>query len=157
MSAPRFDGADYVHERDHVRLGGQIARVYSAMEDGRWRSLQAIAVITGDPPASISAQLRNLRKARFGAHEVERAHRGGGLYAYRLTGRHIASSAKPVSNSPKHLMDLVARMRSAQVNYMTEYMDDGPVLDTAQRLVCLERDVDEYLARNLNPKKEPTA
>lgn len=79
-----FNGPEYVPARDNVRLVGQILRVYDTMRDGVWRTLDGIAVQTGDPPASISAQLRHLRKRRFGSHTVERRHVGNGLYEYRL-------------------------------------------------------------------------
>lgn len=81
---PRFDGADYVPERDDPRLTSQLGRIKSLMLDGEWRTLATIESITGDPPASISAQLRHLRKPRFGAYNVERRHLGGGLYEYRV-------------------------------------------------------------------------
>ena len=42
------------------------------------------AVATGDPPESVSAQLRHLRKERFGSHTVEKKYLGDGLYVYRL-------------------------------------------------------------------------
>jgi len=81
----RFDGDDYVDERDRPRLSGQIQRIYNLMADGLWRTLEAISRATGDPPASVSAQLRHLRKKRFGGHTVERQHMGNGLYRYRVT------------------------------------------------------------------------
>lgn len=81
---PMFDGADYIPIRDNARLTGQIKRIYSLMSDGKWRTLQEIEQETGDPQASISAQLRHLRKARFGGHTVKREHLGGGLYRYKL-------------------------------------------------------------------------
>lgn len=80
----RFDGADYVHERDHSRLKGQMLRVYSLMKDGCWRTLREISDITGDPEASVSAQLRHLRKERFGSYQVDRIRGSNGLYYYRL-------------------------------------------------------------------------
>jgi len=80
----RFNGADYIPSRDDARLSGQILRVWECMEDGNWRTLREIANITGDPEASISAQLRHLRKERFGGHEVEREYVSNGLYKYRL-------------------------------------------------------------------------
>lgn len=80
----RFDGTDYVAERDNARLTGQILRVWECMASGQWRTLREIADITGDPEASVSAQLRHLRKERFGSHKVEREHVGKGLYKYRL-------------------------------------------------------------------------
>lgn len=79
-----FDGADYKPGRDDVRLTGQLERIYSVMRDGMWRSLPAIENETGAPQASISAQLRNLRKARFGGHRVDKEYIGTGVYLYRL-------------------------------------------------------------------------
>lgn len=79
-----FNGPEYEPERDYVRLQGQTQRVFDLMKDGRWRTLSAIADETGDPHASISAQLRHLKKPRFGKHKVEREHLGEGLYQYRL-------------------------------------------------------------------------
>lgn len=82
-----FAGASYDPKEDDERLLNQIARVYSAMEDGTWRTLHEIEAITNDPPASISAQLRHLRKAKFGGYTVNRRTRGGrseGLYEYQV-------------------------------------------------------------------------
>ena len=80
----RFNGADYDHERDSVRLTGQLLRIWNVVNDGRWRTLKDIANITGDPEASVSAQLRHLRKPRFGGHTVEREYINNGLYKYRV-------------------------------------------------------------------------
>lgn len=84
---PRFDGAVYVPRVDDVRLTGQLRRVFDLMSDGRWRTLAEIEQATGDPAASVSAQLRHLRKSRFGAHRVEKRRRGAaeaGLWEYQL-------------------------------------------------------------------------
>jgi hypothetical protein len=81
---PRFNGADYQPERDDVRLSGQIARIWNCMCDSRWRTLKDISNLTGDPEASISAQLRHLRKRRFGRHTIEREYIINGVYRYRL-------------------------------------------------------------------------
>lgn len=80
----RFDGADYNHERDSDRLTGQIKRVFAAIKDGEWRTVFEISRDTGDPQTSVSAQLRNLRKARYGAWNIECRYAGNGLYEYRL-------------------------------------------------------------------------
>lgn len=80
-------GPSYVAELDGPRLKGQIARVHEAMIDGKWRTLPEIEKKTGDPQASISAQLRHLRKARFGSYRVDKRRRGAdtrGLWEYRL-------------------------------------------------------------------------
>ncbi len=86
LTAPvTFDGADYLPERDRERLTGQLQRVFRCMSDGAWRTLHQISRLTGDPEPSISAQLRHLRKPRFGSHTVERNYLGNGLYQYRLS------------------------------------------------------------------------
>ena len=87
VGEPRFNGPEYEQVHDQARLTGQILRVYDLMKDGEWRTLGEIGEATGDPQASISAQLRHLRKPRFGSHVVERRARGErshGLYEYRL-------------------------------------------------------------------------
>lgn len=80
----RFDGDDYKPSRDRGRLTGQLKAVWEVMQDGKWRTLSQIEEITGAPQASISAQLRNLRKERFGSHKVNRKHLQGGLYEYQI-------------------------------------------------------------------------
>lgn len=82
-----FNGSDYVPAIDDARLTRQHERVRECMIDGAWRTLDEIAALTRDPVASISAQLRHLRKARFGGWIVEkrsRSDRARGLYEYRL-------------------------------------------------------------------------
>lgn len=81
---PIFHGSDIDNKRDTPRLTKQILRVYNAMKDGQWRSLGDIEEITGDGQASISAQLRNLKKRDFGCHNIEKRHVKGGLFEYRL-------------------------------------------------------------------------
>lgn len=86
--APRFNGSDYDKNHDLPRLTGQIKRVFACMSDGKWRTLEEIQAETGDPQASVSAQLRHLRKPRFGLHAVEKRPRGErchGLWEYKLT------------------------------------------------------------------------
>jgi hypothetical protein len=80
----RFNGADYVPARDNGRLTKQLTRIYELMSDHEWRTLVQIEEVTGDPTPSISAQLRHLRKERFGSHVIDKRHLGNGLYEYRL-------------------------------------------------------------------------
>jgi len=85
--AGHFNGSDYDPKFDDKRLKGQIARVFHCMKDGKWRTLEEISKVTKDPHASISAQLRHLRKDRFGSHIVDKRSRGArerGLWEYRL-------------------------------------------------------------------------
>lgn len=82
-----FEGPDYVREFDQSRLTGQILRVFNLMKDARWRTLGEIADMTGDPQASISAQLRHMRKEKWGLHTVDKRRRGDesvGLFEYKL-------------------------------------------------------------------------
>ena len=81
----KFDGDDIDHERDCARLTGQLKRVYEYMHTHEWCSLQDISEATSDPEASVSAQIRNLRKDRFGAHTIDRKYHGNGLYEYKMT------------------------------------------------------------------------
>ena len=82
-----FDGPAYDPDLDRVRLAGQLLRVWDAMVGGLWWTLDELSERTGDPPASISAQMRHLRKDKFGAHTIEKRRRGledSGLWEYRL-------------------------------------------------------------------------
>lgn len=85
MTSTRFNGSDYDPMRDDVRLTGQLLRVWQVVSGGAWLTLRQIAERTGDPESSISAQLRHLRKDRFGGHTVEKRHVRNGLYEYRVT------------------------------------------------------------------------
>lgn len=79
-----FDGVTYEHDKDYKRLKGQVGAVYRVMSDGKWRTLEEISMTLGFPQASVSARLRDLRKARFGAHEVQRRRFTEGQWEYRL-------------------------------------------------------------------------
>jgi len=81
-----FDGETYDHERDSPRLTTQYDRTFNLMRDGAWRTLAEIASAIGCPEASVSARLRDMRKARFGEHTVSHRIREGatGLWEYRL-------------------------------------------------------------------------
>ena len=70
IKTARYEGP--VNAADCARLEGQTLRIYRLMIDGTWRTLEEIQRATGDPQASISAQLRHLRKGRFGAHIVDK-------------------------------------------------------------------------------------
>lgn len=81
LKAARYEGP--VNDADCERLKKQMKRIYSLMSDGRWRTLAEIEALTGDPQASISAQLRHLRKPRFGSHTVNKQRRGN-QWEYQL-------------------------------------------------------------------------
>jgi len=87
VELPNFNGSDYDPAFDHARLSSQYVRIFNLMCDGKWRTLAEISNVTGDPAASISAQLRHMRKPRFGSHTINKriiGERIRGLYEYQL-------------------------------------------------------------------------
>lgn len=108
----QFNGPEHRPEHDEVRLTGQCLRVRGLMLDGEWRTLAEIASALGDPAASVSAQLRHLRKPRFGSYIIDRRSRGDrkrGLYEYRLQ--------KP---DPAHVSPERADLRRENLKLRTE-------------------------------------
>ena len=82
-----FKGSDYHATTDGPRLTKQHERIRDLMADGVWRTLAEIAAATGDHEASVSAQLRHLRKSAFGGHAVNKRRRGAasrGLWEYQV-------------------------------------------------------------------------
>lgn len=79
-----FDGATFIPERDGPRITRQHHRVLAILRDGREHTLSELHELTGDPEASISARIRDLRKPRFGAHVIHRTYVRRGLHTYRL-------------------------------------------------------------------------
>jgi hypothetical protein len=77
-----FDGPDLT-AADHHRLTGQLLTITRLMSDRRWYTLKEIEAATGYGQASISAQLRNLRKPDFGSHVVDRD-KPAGVNLYRV-------------------------------------------------------------------------
>ena len=126
MSKYTFDGSEYNHKRDGGRLSAQYDRVFALMKDGCERSLQQISEATGDPEASISARLRDMRKPRFGGHSVSKRYLGNGNYNYCLV----------VNNSP--VVELTPSEESEE-----EYvrLDDGKLAHRAIAEEIMERDL----------------
>ena len=83
-SPPIFDGETFDPEQDTVRLTGQLARVYTVMSDGLWRTLSELKNLAGGSEAGVSARLRDLRKRKWGAQTVNRRRRSEGLWEYQL-------------------------------------------------------------------------
>jgi len=92
-----FDGADYQPTLDQQRLTGQLDTIRSIMLDQRWHTVDDIVAKTRFPANSVQAQLRNLRKPRFGGYQVEKRRvTDTGLYEYRLGHSHYyAEQPKP--------------------------------------------------------------
>jgi hypothetical protein len=71
---------------DIGRLNTQRQHVLEVVDNGEWWTLAEIADETGYPEASISARLRDFRKARYGGFTVLRERMPGtnGLHQYKL-------------------------------------------------------------------------
>jgi hypothetical protein len=113
----RFNGPEYVPDRDNARLGKQLCDIVMLMRDQQWRTFYEIRAVTGHPEASISAQLRHLRKQRFGHHTVNRNARGDkkrGLFEYQLVlhGPLIAEPAAKTSGKVRTFAQVQAKLDS---------------------------------------------
>jgi len=104
MQELRFDGATYEPERDRDRLSRQHGAVKQALSDGGWwtltelrEHLAAFGIVASE--AGVSARIRDLRKPRFGSHNIVRKRVGSGLFAYCLlpVGRAAAALAEAKS------------------------------------------------------------
>ena len=80
----RFDGETYEPAKDRKRLNTQYRAVFAAMSDGKTHTLYELAATTGYSEQSISARIRDFRKARNGGHEVIKRRVAGGLWEYTL-------------------------------------------------------------------------
>jgi hypothetical protein len=80
-----FDGKTYEPRRDKFRLSAQLREVQQILADRQWHTLAEMANRTGGSEAGISARIRDLRKARFGQHTIERQHIKDGLWRYRMS------------------------------------------------------------------------
>lgn len=98
-SSPFYDrgsgtfGPDYSVPRDGPRIELQQERIREYMRLAGWRTLEEIEVATGDPQSSISAQLRHLRKPKFGGWIVDKRIRSEGTWEYRLTAPVIVEAS----------------------------------------------------------------
>lgn len=97
-------GPAYDEHLDGARIKRQHETIRDLMLDGVPRTLPELAEKTGYPESSISAQLRHLRKTRFGAWNVMKERIGdSGLWAYWIQGRAmpgLSPTAEDSSTSP---------------------------------------------------------
>jgi hypothetical protein len=54
------------------RLSAKINLLRIALADEKWHTLDDLAKTTDSPEASVSANIRNLRKVEFGSHRIDR-------------------------------------------------------------------------------------
>lgn len=79
-------GPDFDERLDGERIRTQLDCIREYMLSVGWKSLQEIKSVLRYPESSISAQLRHLRKERFGAYVVEKRRRGlSGTWEYQVS------------------------------------------------------------------------
>ncbi len=88
----KFDGDHYDHEIDCERLTGQMLDVLNCIikknsAGSLWWTVKEIEQETGHPQPSISAQIRNLRKPRFGGFHIEGRYKADNrrIFEYKLS------------------------------------------------------------------------
>ena len=91
---PAYDAA-----LDRERLQRQTQRIRDCMllasDANRWKTLREIEELTGYPQASISAQLRHLRKPAFGGYIVRKRRRDrAGLWEYIVSTAPVQTKFK---------------------------------------------------------------
>lgn len=77
-------GPTFSDPLDGERITDQMGQIRDLMVDGVWRTLSEIEKSTRYPQASISAQLRHLRKPQFGAFLVQKRRRSTGTWEYHV-------------------------------------------------------------------------
>ena len=77
-------GPDYNEKLDGKRVRGQMDEIRKYMLWTGWATLAEIESALGYPQSSISAQLRHLRKERFGGYRVDKRRRSQGTWEYRV-------------------------------------------------------------------------
>lgn len=84
-ATPHFNGPDYEPKKDQKRLSRQLATIRDWMLNHRqFRTLQEIAGALGYPETSVSANLRHLRKTKFGSFTVNRRKRTPSISEYQV-------------------------------------------------------------------------
>src|SRR5216684_4355875 len=83
-SAEKEEKMRKIRRRELLRIAGRRQRdvlcdvMLSARQCETWLTLDELSKLTHYPPASISAQLRHLRKPEFGGYAVEKRQRAAG-------------------------------------------------------------------------------
>jgi hypothetical protein len=115
--SPHFNGPEYDCDRDWDRLTSQHARIRNLMLDGEYRTVQEISALTRDPENSIQAQLRHLRKPRFGGFIVTKRVRSlPALWEYHV--RYRTTNDPPyLGQSKAELLEQIALLKNALLSY----------------------------------------
>ena len=78
-------GPAYEEKLDGKRINKQMRTIRDYMLAGGWHTLDHISTMLGYPEGSVSANLRHLRKARFGGYLVDKRRiKSAGTWEYRV-------------------------------------------------------------------------
>jgi hypothetical protein len=144
--APHFDGETYDPALDHRRLTGQLERVYRWLAEAHpaWVTAAELGEKTGDPTPSVQARLRDLRKEKFGAFDVESRRRGDGLagvWEYRLTGERGSGTPTTRKDRLEPLRDVVKALTTARWHW-------GQCEEEGEGACCMEATKALYAAHD---------
>lgn len=89
------DGTETMSQNERDRLRSQFRDVWDVMVEGGKFTLRALEERTSHQQPSISARLRDFRKAEFGGHTVDRFRLPSGFFEYSL--RVNCETSPPVS------------------------------------------------------------
>ena len=129
----RFDGP----EPESDRLTGQLLRTWKVMSDHKWRTTTEIAAVTRDPVTSVSAQLRHLRKERFGAYLVE-TRKQGNRWEYQV--------GQKGEGIPQHVNCTHCRVLKGRIEIAVELVSSG--LFTKDEVIAALRGYGEMQDQN---------
>lgn len=84
---------------DPKRMGRSIGRVFQALSDGNWHTLDTLATTTGDSKKRVSSRIRDLRLLEYGSYTIDAQveNKTTQLWKYRL---HIPANKQivPINN-----------------------------------------------------------
>lgn len=90
MSGSLFPGPGITSDKDESRILTHNEIIWELMLGGGFWTLREVEQITGFPQASISAAFRSFRNPKFGGHNIDREHEGGGLRSIRRESGRMA-------------------------------------------------------------------
>lgn len=95
---------DYQSGQDHTRLARQHRDIKTLMLDGVWRTVKEISEKLSYPETSVSAQIRHLRRPKFGSWTVNRRRRlNSAVSEYQLKEKKVELAKDLFGDLPRHI------------------------------------------------------
>jgi hypothetical protein len=97
-----FDGVTISPQVDDGRLTILQGRVYSYLRSHDWVTLRQLSEACRGTETSVSARIRDLRKPRWGEHEIQACHASGdGVWRYKMISSKQLLDGRSSGPSPK--------------------------------------------------------